>query len=342
MLSYFENTSHGRKVWQMAGVVTMRRAHLVARVDERRAATLDELAPLRYERPFGGLPPHVRAASALRRFAGRLVVVQDDVSALAVLGENGTAHAVPLPRDASGKRVFDDTPEDKHEKLDLEACVTLPDGRLVAFGSGALPARERLVVWDGRAAPVVVAAPSFYGEVRAAVTRAGVRLNVEGAVVRGGKLELYHRGNDARAAGPDSLSAIVEIDCGAFSAWLSGNGRSPQVAGVTTVELGAERGVPFGFTDAVALEDGRVMVLACAEDAADAIADGDVLGCRVGVLDEDGLRMADVRDADGARTRLKLEGIERRPGSSTEFDVAVDVDRPSAPALLGRLVWEWQ
>jgi len=326
----------------MAGVVTMRRAHIVARIDERRAATLDELVPLAYEQPPDGLPPYVRAASAVRRFEGRLVVVQDDVNALAVRGENGAMHAVSLPPDVSGERVFDATPNGKRRKLDLEASVTLPDGRLVAFGSGALPARERLVVWDGRAAPVVVAAPDLYAELRAAVTHRGLRLNVEGAVVRGGKLELYHRGNDVRYAGADSPSAIVEIDCGELAAWLSGSGRSPRVAGVVTVDLGAERGVPFGFTDAVALDDARVVVLACAEDAADAIADGDVLGCRVGLLDEDGLRMAQVHDANGERTRLKLEGIERRPGSSTEFDVAVDVDRPSSPALLGRLVWEWR
>ena len=52
--------------------------------------------------------------------------------------------------------------------------------------------------------------------------------------------------------------------------------------------------------------------------------------------------MVDVYEATGERTLLKLEGIERRPGSSTEFDVAVDVDRPAAPAQLGRLVWEWR
>lgn len=325
----------------MAGVVTMRRAHLAARVDERATATLDELVPLKYERQPDGLPPFVRAASALRRFEGRLVVVQDDVNALAIREHGGAARAVLLPPHASGKRAFDDTPAGKREKLDLEACVTLPDGRFVAFGSGSLPGRERLVVWDGREPPVVVAAASFYAELRGAVTRGAARLNIEGAAARAGKLELYHRGNDVRDAGAGSLNAIAELECGAFAAWLCGNPESPRVMGVTTVELGNERGVPFGFTDAVALDDGHVVVLACAEDAADAIADGDVLGCRVGLLDEHGLRMADVRHANGERTLLKLEGIERRPGSSTEFDVAVDVDRPSAPALLGRLVWEW-
>jgi hypothetical protein len=99
--------------------------------------------------------------------------------------------------------------------------------------------------------------------------------------------------------------------------------------------------VPFGFTDAVALDSERIVVLACAEDSACAISDGAVLGCRIGLLDEHGLRTVDVCDAAGQRTLLKLEGIERRESSSFEFDVAVDVDLPAAPAQLGRVVWEW-
>jgi hypothetical protein len=62
----------------------------------------------------------------------------------------------------------------------------------------------------------------------------------------------------------------------------------------------------------------------------------------VGVLDGEGLRMVDVYDSAGERSLLKLEGIERRPGSVTEFDVAVDVDRGDVPAQLGRLVWDWR
>ncbi len=326
----------------MAGAVTIRRAHLVARFDARRSALLDELVPLTYERAVDGLPPHVRAASALRRFDGRLVIVQDDVNALAVRDGSDAVRAVLLPPHASGGRVFDDTLGNKHEKLDLEACVALPGGRLVAFGSGSLPARERLVVWDGRRSPVIVHASSLYRDLRAAVTEGRARLNVEGAAVSGGTVKLFHRGNDSRGAELAAQNAIAELELEAFEQWLRGRTQSPRVARVTSVELGDDRGVPFGFTDAVALDDERIVVLACAEDSACAISDGDVLGCRIGLLDEEGLRMADVCDTAGKRTTLKLEGIERRLGSSTEFDVVVDVDRPSAPALLGRLVWESQ
>jgi hypothetical protein len=357
VLSNFEDASHDRKVWQLrrairnergaapiprrrATVKAVRtgRAHLTASFDASKPATLDELEPLVYVRPIDGLPAHVRAASALRRFENRLIVVQDDVLAFAARDESGAVEAVLLPSHESGQRVFDDTLGNKHEKLDLEACVTLPDGRLVAFGSGSAPARERLVVFSRGEEPVVVAAASFYRELRAAVTRGGTRLNIEGAVVRGARLELMHRGNDARAS---SANAIAEVEHDAFAAWLEGDSRSPRVARVTTVDLGAVAGVPFGFTDAVALDDERLLVLACAEDTACAVSDGAVLGCRVGLLDGSGLTTADVHDAAGP-TLLKLEGIERRSSSSTEFDVVADVDRPSVPAQLGRLVWDWR
>jgi hypothetical protein len=352
VLSNFEDASHDREVWQLRhGVRNERRGtdvrltsmsaatpHISAQLDATRFAVLDELVPLRYERQPPGLPAHVRAASALRSFQNRLVIVQDDVNALAVRGGDGVVRTVLLPTSASGERVFDDTLGNKAEKLDLEASVTLRDDLLVAFGSGSTPARERVVVWDGGEPPVVVAAPELYRELRASVTRDEARLNIEGAVVRGARLELFHRGNDARGSG---TNAIVELRRDGFEHWLAG-GRIPRVAAVQTVELGNERGVPFGFTDAVAIDDDRVVVLACAEDSACAISDGAVLGCRVGMLAAGVLTMVDVRDADGSRSLLKLEGIERRQGSATEFDVAADVDRPSVPAMLGRLVFNWR
>lgn len=324
-----------------ARVTPVQRAHLTARFDARRAATLDELVALRYERPAEGLPGHVRAASALRRFENRLVIVQDDVRALAVRDSQGSVLPVPLPPHASGARVFDDEARNKREKLDLEACVVLPDGRFVAFGSGSTPARERLVLWTGREPPAAVDAAAFYGALRAAVVQRGERINIEGAVVSGQRLKLFHRGNDRRVAGAMPTNAIAELDGAAFSSWLDGRAPLPLVTRLTTVDLGAERGVPFGFTDAAAVGDDRIVVLACAEDAPDAIADGPVLGCRVGLLAADALTLVDVHDANGRPTTFKLEGIEPRPGSDREFDVAIDVDRASAPALLGRLVWEW-
>jgi hypothetical protein len=317
---------------------------LRATLDSTSKAILDELVPLRYEHAHhGGLPPHVRAASALRRLSHRLVIVQDDVDALALRGAAGDVRPVLLPARPSGTRVFDDATGNKHEKLDLEACVVLTDGRVVAFGSGSTAVRERLVVWnDAASAPVVVAADALYVEVRSAVVDGEMRLNVEGAVVAGRRLLLFHRGNDVARGAAAHVNAVVELARDDFVSWLDSAAAPPRVASTTRVDLGAVNGVPFGFTDAVAVDAGGVVVLACAEDSACAISDGPVLGARVGLLDASALRMVDIYERDGAPTRLKLEGIERRPGSDFEFDVVVDMDRPGDAARLGRLVWEWR
>ena len=313
--------------------------------DAASKAVLDEIVPLRYERAAHDrheLPPHVRAASALRRLAHRLVIVQDDVDAFAERDAAGVVRPVLLPARPSGRRVFDDAGGNKHEKLDLEACVALADGRLVAFGSGSMPARERLVVWNGAEPAVVIDARAVYAELRNAVTDGETRLNLEGAVVADGRLVLFHRGNDVPRGAGEPVNAIAELALDDLVSWLDRAGAPPRVAKTTRVDLGAIDGVPFGFTDAVAIDAARIVVLACAEDSACAISDGPVLGVRVGLLDERGLRMADVYETDGKPTRLKLEGIERRAASESEFDVVADVDRPDAAARLGRLVWEWR
>jgi hypothetical protein len=337
VLSNFEDTSHGRKFWQTEGAVTMSGTHVAARLDSAASATLDALAPLVYREPSEGLPAYVRSASALRRFGDKLVIVQDDVNAFAVGVGSDALSPVLLPAHSSGQRVFDDTRGNKHLKLDLEACVTLADGRFVAFGSGSMPGREQLVVWNGRDSPALVTAAQLYAVVRAAAQQGAARLNVEGAVIAGGFLRLFHRGNDAPGALRTPHNAIVTLGEQEFVRWLDG-GALPSVAAVTSVDLGEEAGVPYGFTDAVALDDERIVVLACAERSSSALTDGAVLGCRAGLLDASGLVLAEVRDASGARSLLKIEGIERRPASSNEFDVVVDVDRPETPALLGRLI----
>jgi hypothetical protein len=318
------------------------RAWLSARFDAASTATLDSLVALEYERATADLPPHVRAASALRRFDGRLVIVQDDVDALAVREANDAVRPVLLPARLGGQRVFDKDRGNKRLKLDLEACMTMADGRLVAFGSGAKPVRERLVVWRSGAAPVTMEATAFYREVRTAVTRNELRLNIEGVVIRGPRVLLFHRGNDKKLGASLPPNTIAELELDPFVRWLDGAAPAPRVTKLTDVDLGAVGDVPFGFTDAVALDDERIVVLACAEDSSSALTDGAVLGARVGLLDEQGLRLVDIQEGDGAGTRLKLEGIERRPGTDYEFDVVVDVDSPVVPAQLGRLVWDWR
>src|SRR5512139_3068591 len=127
----------------------MRTSSIRARVDPSLRATLGAMAPLSFAAaaPDLDLPGHVRAGSAVRRWGERLVVAQDDVNALAVLDEaSGRVEGLVLPRGCDGRRTFGEATGNKALKMDLEACVTLPDGRLLALGSGSTEARERVVL----------------------------------------------------------------------------------------------------------------------------------------------------------------------------------------------------
>ena len=281
-----------------------------------------------------GVASHVRAASALRRLGSRLFIVQDDVNALAVMDASGCIEPLLMPAGTDGRRSFDDTLGNKQLKMDLEAAVRLPDARLLAFGSGSARTRESIVVVEPEIGLRVRRAPGLYARLREHCKAAGAELNIEGAVIQGHRLRLFQRGNGARESLGRSGSLVLGLELAQLLRWLAGRGPVPDVVETQEVDLGTIDGVPFGFTDAAATIGGRIAFLACAEDSVDVRSDGPVLGCRFGWLDEAGAQVADVTEPDGRATRLKLEGIEPRPGTHGVFDVVADMDRPDQPALL--------
>lgn len=322
----------------MAGASTA--VHRVrATVDPRMQAVLHELAPLEYTRgalPAEDVSAHVRAASALRRNADRLVVVQDNANVLALHEPGGTTEPLLLPPAEGGVRMFDDGRGNKHSKMDLEACAALPDGRIVALGSGSTLARDRLVVLDGTDFRIVDGR-ALYDALRAETAFSGSELNVEGAVVVGDRLQLLQRGNGARIGRLDPVNATVDLALDEFLRWLDEDHAVPPLGTITQYDLGDAGSVPYTFTDAASLRDGRIAFVACAEASPDTVRDGEVLGCRFGVLDGEHAWMTEIRHEDGKPTVHKVEGIEPRPDEVAIFDVVVDRDRPESPALLGRL-----
>lgn len=287
--------------------------------------------------PATGLAGHVRAASAVRRHGSRLIVIQDDVNALAVLDASGCIKPLLLPPGSDGRRSFDDTIGNKHLKMDLEAAVVLPDARMLAFGSGSARARESIVIIESDAGVRVRRGPGLYSHLRRHCEAVGTELNIEGAVIQGHRLRLFQRGNGARVADGQSGSLVFDVDLARLLRWLDGRGPVPDVTDVLSVDLGAIDGVPFGFTDAAVVNDGRIAFVACAEESVNVRGDGPVIGCRFGWLDDAGAQVTDVIESDGHATPLKLEGIEPRPGSTSTFDVVADMDRPDHPALLAEL-----
>jgi hypothetical protein len=307
-------------------------------------ATLGVPQPLFYDHgahPVEDLPAHVRAASSIRRQGQRLVIAQDDVNALATLDlATGVTRPILLPTGPDGARIFDDGRGNKKLKLDLEASMVLPDGRFVALGSGSSPQREKIVtVGTGVGALAqLLAGSGLYAALRTHAQARGARLNIEGAVVQGSWLRLLQRGNGKRDY--QAWNAILDLPLDRFVGWLDGRGAVPAVGRIIEVSLGEIEGVPFGFTDAAVMSDGRMAFIACAEDTADAIDDGPVLGCRFGWLaaDDQTAVMTPVVDAAGCPTHLKLEGIEVRPESDAVFDVVADMDRGDEPAQIAELI----
>jgi hypothetical protein len=312
-----------------------------ARLDAQLVATLGELEPLFYAdggSPREDRPAHVRAASAVRRRGTELVIVQDDTSVLVVRGESGRIEHVLLPATKRGERVFDDTLGNKKRKLDLEACVLLPDGRIVAFGSGSKKKRERLVMLSPDGATQVVDGERLYERLHDPHF-AGSELNLEGALVVHGVLRLFQRGNGAPRGELLPINATADLPLDAFLAWLDEPKRkAPELENIAHHDLGMISGVPFGFTDAALAHDGRVAFIASAEGSPDTVRDGEVLGCRFGLIDGDDVRITPVLDEHGAPSKLKLEGLETQLGEPLSFDVVADMDAPAEPATLGKLV----
>jgi len=279
-------------------------------------------------------PAHVRSASGLTRVAGCVAAVQDDANFVAVIDPaTGLARAITLPAGEGGLRQFDDLRGNKRFKLDLESCVTVEDKygweMLLAFGSGSLPARERIVLVRGvetdAADARVIDASALYAAFPPGFR--GSELNVEGAAVMGATLRLFNRGNGAARDGLVPVNASCDLDLAALLAFLRDPAADPpRPTHVVRYDLGAIGGLPLTFTDAAAVP-GALLYAAAAEDSPDATRDGPVAGCAIGLIEGDAARYCEVEGNPG-----KIEGI--LPLSSDRLLAVVDPDDPGTPSTL--------
>lgn len=285
-------------------------------------------------------PAHVRAGSGAAWIGGVLAVVQDDANFIALVDpDSDTVHSLTLPAGEGGVRQFGTERGNKQFKLDLEACVAVPDGTgemLVAFGSGSTPMRERIVLVSGIPhAPrlEVRDASAFYTLLRGAENFSGSEMNVEGAAWRDGRLMLFNRGNGAPVDGRQPVDATCEVDWRRLRAFLRDPDAPPPAPElVTRYELGDIDGWRLTFTDATTVGD-ALLFTATAEASPNAYDDGPVAGSALGVIDGAGARWTVIENAEGGRFDGKVEGIApgRRPG--TVF-VVIDRDDPHQPSEL--------
>ncbi|MBN1239761.1 MAG: hypothetical protein JXB36_14755 [Gammaproteobacteria bacterium] len=300
-------------------------------------------------------PPHVRAASGLSLFKEYLAVIQDDANWLALIDADDRVHAIPLPASPSGARVFSRHRGNRHEKFDLEACVTVPGPsahELIGFGSGSHEGREWILrIHEGASFGAVlaedavqerigihlraefIAARRFYDSLRANGDFSGVRLNIEGAVaLDDDRIMLFQRGNARSSEDGDAVNATAELSWRELAAHLRDPARvpPPELRRVTCYELGTLDGVRLTFSDAELISpDGRILFSASAEDPhTDRIA-GSVLG----IIEPDGAaRWGEVLDQDGQPFGGKIEGLTRDLRDRRRVRFVIDDDDESVPS----------
>ena len=321
-----------------------------ARVSPGLYAQVVRRRPLHYARGADAQldrPLHVRAGSALARLEGGLLaVVQDDASFVALVDPKleGEVFDVPLPS-VDGVRQFDDARGNKHEKLDLEACI-VADGTLVAFGSGSSPVRERVVLmtatWAARAPgpaatrTTIVHAAELYGRMRAEAAFSGSELNIEGAMVRGADVLFFQRGNGAPVGERLPVNATARVDRAALLAHLRGEGPCPLPCPALRDVVAWELPDRLSFTDAALTPRGGIAFLACAEDSPDATKDGPVSAVAIGRLDDRAkeAELALVLDERGAPLLDKAEGLAFDDRDPTRAWAVVDKDDPDVASEL--------
>lgn len=264
------------------------------------------------------------AASGLVAAHDALWVIADDGLRLQQLDAQGASlasHALfperaALPLEPKAR---------KKAKPDLEALCLLPDGRLLALGSGSRPQRQRGSLFDPATGGVqCIDAAALYE----ALEQTLPELNLEGACFWGDTLVLAHRGNSAGASDVlislQASTALAELARGVLTP-LSLRAQQP-------LHLGVLDGERLTITDLATDHEGQLWFSAAAEATRDRYIDGACAGSVLGRLDEN-LSPAQQWQLSG---RQKIEGLACRASrpSHREWWLVADADDPAVHSPL--------
>ena len=278
----------------------------------------------------------VRAASGVARYGAGWLVVQDD-GTHGCVWESGSGRSIRLVPPVRGHDTFDEASGTKALKPDLEAVVSLPDGRTLALGSGSTPARMRAVLLS-EASVLVAGLSPVYARVAEALEVAPDQLNLEGACVVGDALRWFQRGLPAAGAPTSS----VDLDLAGLLDAASGAAAAVRVSKVRRYDLGMVAGVGLAITDAVSLAGGLVLVSAAAEDSPTTYDDGPVVGSVLAVLDgERVIDRAELPQLDGAVAKVEGLAVSGHREELLDLVAVVDADNPAVPSLLLDLTASW-
>lgn len=321
-----------------------------------------------------GRPRSVAAASGLVRVGEWDYVIADDENALAVFSAASGRESVGESVGESLGEWFplfdraDELPLEaearKRKKADFEVICLLPRGVcaseacLCVLPSGSMANRHRGVLLplrdDGLSFGAITGAltgtrheiqtSTLYLYVARAINSAArkpglvsipkelQRLNIEGVCWLGDALWLFNRGNDTPA-----VNAVAVLDGARALRLMRGENLAEEllVRHIYLPDLGARDGVPYSFTDACALADGRIVFSACAEDTQDSYSDGVCIGSCLGIIDQEGKILVQ-RDIMGS---YKVEGlsawvVENGHSSEIHFRAVQDADGADAVSAI--------
>jgi hypothetical protein len=269
---------------------------------------------------------HISAGSGLVRTGDFMYVIADDERELGVFAAGGEApgrFARFLPGDLPR-----DPKERKRHKPDLEALALLP-GALLALESGSKDWRRGGLHWELDAQGALAGMP-WRLDLRPLYTvldREIPDLNIEGATVAGDRLLLFQRGN-----GRAGVNAVVALDLVGVRDSLSDGRIDPSaLVEIRRHDLGEVDRVRLCFSDATALDDGRVLFTAVAESGDDTYHDGQCVASGLGIIDAGG----EMSVWDHLDPAFKVEGVEvHHEGDEVVVLMVADADDPSSPSVL--------
>jgi hypothetical protein len=230
----------------------------------------------------------------------------------------------------AGHDTFDEASGTKALKPDLEAVVSLPDGRTLALGSGSTPARMRCVLLSASSIRVAGLAP-VYARIADLLGIAPDQLNLEGATVVGESLRWFQRGLPSAGA----PTASVDVELAGLLDQASGAPAAVRVSGLRGYDLGTVAGVGLAVTDVVGLPGGLVLASAAAEDSPSTYDDGPVVGSALALLDGDRLLdLAELPLVEGAVAKVEGLALAGQHDDVLDLVAVVDADDPEVPSLL--------
>ena len=268
------------------------------------------------------------AASGIAQRGNALYVIADDELELAVYSLGGVRTAsIPLATGA----LPDEHAQRKAEKPDFEALCALPDGSLLALGSGSTARRMRgaWIRFDTRTPSV---RPIDLSELYSGLLRDFPELNIEGATVFGGCLALCSRGNGALRQ-----NVLIQLDLADALQRLTHTEslRADSVRSSHRVELGALDGIALSLTDLASTHE-QLLFSAAAEASANTYDDGRCAGSVLGRLSARG----DVLRVVPVAPQHKIEGVCVRSGvRPTQLLLVADADDRAARAPLLAADW---